>query len=80
MMINRAKRDIDWSALEDTFTLVQRTIDPKIPTPTIPINSSTWEPCHYRRVVIQPYRFMRIFWGYSRRTWDQSHGLQWSYE
>ena len=59
-MSNRAKHVIDWKALEDTSTLAHRTMGLKVPTPTIPVNSSTLVPRHSGRVVIQLDRFMHL--------------------
>ena len=60
MMSNKAKCDIDWRAIEDTLTLGQRTMCPKVPTPTILVSSSTQEPRYNGRVVVQPNRFMYL--------------------
>ena len=60
MMSNKEKRDIDWKTLEDTPILAQRTIDLKVPKPTILLSSNTLVPHCGKRVVIQPDTFMYL--------------------
>ena len=71
MISNRTKCDIDWRTLEDTFTLAQVTMGLKVPTPIILVSSSILVPCHSRRVVIQPDRFMYL--GESFETIPKKH-------
>ena len=52
MISNRARRDIDWKALEDTPTLAHETMGPEVSTPAILVSSSTSLPCRSGRVVI----------------------------
>ncbi|KAL6346198.1 hypothetical protein AAG906_027945 [Vitis piasezkii] len=58
MMSNRARRDIDWKALENGLTLAQEIMGPEVSTPTILVSFSTPVPRHCGRVVIQLDRFM----------------------
>ena len=60
MMSNRARRDIDWKALENTPTLAWETIGLNVSTPTILVSSSTPVPRCSERIVIVPDRFMYL--------------------